>query len=443
MTGRDRPPQPDVRAIRGVAPVLACTLMSSAALLAVAFLSARELGPAGRGTLVLLVALSSFTMLLCSGGVNTAARVYLVSPTEPLALGDYLGFAVALGSLEAVVAGAMGPLVLPAANVRVDEWTVLLLAVCGAGLLLSLLLGDALYAYGFNTRAAALAALGSTAQLLLVTALGVSDIRAAEAYFAAVALGGVLQAVLTYIVLRRSVPSGPVRFSLPEFRRVIRRGAPAVGLSLGQAATFRLDRYLIGVLLGPGPVGIYSVAATATEILWLGPISLAQVQFHGIASGRAGAAELARARRLWLGGTAVVALGMWLAAPHAVDLLLGERFRAAVTPLRVLLLGALAISSYHLDVISLAARGRTGAAGATALVGLALVTAADLVLIPSRGITGAAWASVVAYLGMAVLARLLLRSGLRRESGRSTAPRPLADDGQPLGAWPAARGGEV
>lgn len=402
----------EVRKLKGVVPVFLFTLASSVSLLAMALVTARQLGPEGRGTLVLLLTVCAFTMLLCTGGVNTAARVHLVSASQPVALSDYVGFTVALAGLEAVVAGAAGPLVLPAAHVAVDAVTVVLLSVCGASLLASLLLGDALYAYGFNSRASAVMAFGSGTQLLLVGALALGGVVGATPYFAAFTLGALLQAAVTFAVLRRSATVGGIGFSREAFRMLLRRGAPAVGLSLGQAATFRLDRYLIGVLLGPREVGIYSVAATATEILWLGPISLAQVQFHGIASGKAGPAELARARRLWLGGTAAVALVIWIAAPRAVDLVLGQGFKGAVTPLRILLVGALAVSSYHIDVMSLAARGRTAAAGATALLGLFLVMVGDVLLIRRAGVEGAAWASVAAYLGMAVVARLLLRAGL-------------------------------
>ena len=400
-----------VRKLEGVAPVFLLTVASSVSLLATALLTARQLGPEGRGTLVLLVTVSSFTMLLCTGGVNTAARVHLVSPAQPVDLSDYLGLAAALAVLEAAVAAGTGLLVLPAAQVPVDAVTLALLSACGAGLLAALLLGDALYAHGFNTRASAVMAFGSTAQLLLVVALALGGVSGATPYFAAFTLGALLQVAAALTVLRRSVPLEGLRISRQASRTLLQRGVPAVGLSLGQAATFRLDRYLLGVLRSPAEVGIYSVAATATEILWLGPIALAQVQFHGIASGTAGPAELARARRLWLGGTAAVALVMWFAAPRAVDMVLGQRFHGAVTPLRILLVGAVAVSSYHIDVMALAARGRTAAAGATAVVGLVLVVVGDLVLIPRAGIEGAAWASVAGYMGMACVARLLLRSG--------------------------------
>jgi O-antigen/teichoic acid export membrane protein len=156
-------------------------------------------------------------------------------------------------------------------------------------------------------------------------------------------------------------------------------------------------------------VGVYAIAATATEILWQGPISLAQVQFHRIASGKAGPAELARSRRLWLGGTAVLALLVGISAPVLIDVVVGEEFASAVTPLRILLIGAMAISSYYLDSVTLAARGHTTTVGGISLLGLALVTGGDLLLIPGGGLAGAAWASVGGYLVMAVAARILAR----------------------------------
>ena len=395
------------RPVRDVVPVLSFRLVASAAQILAVILTARQLGPDGRGTLVLLTTLCMFTMLFCSFGVNIAGRVHLVSSTKPLELRDYLGLTLLLTGLEAVVAIAVGYFVLPLTNVPVNPSLLFLVGLTGAGLLSALLLRDALYAYGFNSRAAGLAAGAATAQLGLVLALAGWDADSATAYFAALAAGTVLEAVVAYGVLRRTVRVRTVGFSIDAFKMSLRRGAPALGLSLGQAATFRLDRYIIGLLLGPGAVGVYSIAATATEILWQGPISLAQVQFHRIASGRAGSQELHRARRLWLGGTAVLALLMGATAPVMVHLVVGEEFKGAVTPLRILLLGAMAISSYYLDSVTLTARGHTTTVGGIALLGLFLVTVGDLFLIPLAGIAGAAWASVAGYSAMAVVARIL------------------------------------
>jgi O-antigen/teichoic acid export membrane protein len=103
------------------------------------------------------------------------------------------------------------------------------------------------------------------------------------------------------------------------------------------------------------------------------------------------------------------AAAIFAIAPFAIDLLVGPKFAGAIMPLRILLVGAVLLSSYQLDAYSLAAHGRIGLAGGATLVGFVVVLVSDLLLIPAYGIVGAAWASVGAYGAMAVLARILVR----------------------------------
>ncbi len=61
-----------------------------------ALVTARALGPTGRGELVLMLTLASFALLICSLGVNTAGRIHLVADVDPVQSGAYLGLTVTL-----------------------------------------------------------------------------------------------------------------------------------------------------------------------------------------------------------------------------------------------------------------------------------------------------------------------------------------------------------
>jgi O-antigen/teichoic acid export membrane protein len=204
-------------------------------------------------------------------------------------------------------------------------------------------------------------------------------------------------------------------FDSAAARELIRRGIPAIGLTLGQNATLRIDRILIGLFLTAAPVGVYSIAATGTELVWLAPTALSQVLFHRFATRSIDLSIATRARILSLVIALLTALTMFLVAPYAIDLLVGARFADAVSPLRILLIAAVFFASYQLDAYALAAQGRIGPAASATLVGFAVVLTADLMLIPMYGIIGAAWASVIAYGLMAAIVRVMLsRSNYQR-----------------------------
>jgi O-antigen/teichoic acid export membrane protein len=162
-------------------------------------------------------------------------------------------------------------------------------------------------------------------------------------------------------------------------------------------------------------VGVYSIAATGTELVWLAPTALSQVLFHRFATRSIDLSIATRARILSLVIALLTALTMFLVAPYAIDLLVGARFADAVSPLRILLIAAVFFASYQLDAYALAAQGRIGPAASATLVGFAVVLTADLMLIPMYGIIGAAWASVIAYGLMAAIVRVMLsRSNYQR-----------------------------
>jgi O-antigen/teichoic acid export membrane protein len=216
------------------------------------------------------------------------------------------------------------------------------------------------------------------------------------------------QVGISLIVLKVGTFSVWPNFSGDAWLKLIVKGIPAIGLMLGQAAVLRFDRILLGLYLAASAVGIYSVSATATEIVWLLPVGLAQILFHGFASKSVDALAATRARVASLAFAVVTAVAMYAIAPIAVDWLVGGQFADAVTPLRILLIGAVLFSSYQLDAYVLAARDRIGLAAAATIAGFSAMLLLDLIAIPRYGIVGAAWASVIAYGLMAAVARAMV-----------------------------------
>ncbi len=388
--------------------VAIATGASSVLLVAVAVISARVLGPAGRGAIVLVATTATYLMLVTSLGIPISGRVMLGTGNRRTVLGHYLGLGLFLSMLQIVLTTILVRMILVRSGVPLTLEQDLLAGLYGGGLLVAYLLVHGLYGIGLNEQAATVQVGGAAVQLLLVIVLGSAAVGSPWPYVAAMlagTLGQIVASIVMFAFARFLVwPS----FSVVAWRTLIVRGVPAIGLSLGQAAVLRIDRVLIGLFLSASAVGVYSVAATATDVVSLVPTALSQVLFQKIASKSVDISTVNRARAISLAFGIVSAVVIYLLAPLGIDLLVGPRFANAVEPLRILLLGAVLLSSYQIDAYALAARGQIWLAGSATLLGFAVVFVADLVLIPAHGIVGAAWASVIAYGVMATLVRLFV-----------------------------------
>ena len=395
-----------VQVVRTSASVGFFLVLTNLLLLGVALVSARQLGPDGRGVLVLVIALGSMTGILSGLGTHVSARIRLVAATDPVPMSDVLGLSFALSGLELVLCGFAAGIVLPLTHVPTSLTVVALTATYGCALLLATLLGQALYGIGRGPAAAASEAAGTLLQLAGLAALGVVGDRQVTHYVMAMAGGEAAQAVITLAVLAKWRAGLRPTASVARWRELVVLGLPALFIGVSQGLSLRLDRFLTGWFLRPRDVGIYSVAATITEGLWLAPIALAQVLFHQTASLAIQASSVKRLRHYSLLATGGLAVIVFFAAPPAIELALGRDYLPAVTSLRVLLLGAIGMASYYVDSMLLMGAGRVRAAAAAAAAGMFLITLADLILIPRYGILGAAWASSLGYLAMGGISRV-------------------------------------
>ncbi|MGI9119721.1 MAG: polysaccharide biosynthesis C-terminal domain-containing protein [Acidimicrobiales bacterium] len=387
----------------------------------VAAVTARQLGPAGRGTLVVLLMLAQLGVFISGLGVNISGRVELAAPENPVQFTAYLGLSLALATAQAVLCGAIGLTLLPLAGIRLGLVDLGLFAFLGAVFLMQLLLVDALNAFGSTVQAAVVEAVAFTLQLAMVVGLAAAGASALRLFVLVFILAGVFQIIAALAYLRRrSIPLG-VKYRPDDWRRLVRKGLPAIGTELSQVLTFRIDRYLVAIFLNPAAVGIYSVAATATEVLRVAPLALSQSIFYRIASGSASVDDFRGARRACVGLTVGLAGVLFLTAPLAVRIAFGMEFAPAVIPLRILLLAELGMTIFYLNGASLLGLGRLGAGSVACLVGLLVVVVADLLLIPTYQLAGAAWASVLAYSVMGIMAYLLLV----RTKGQDAASRQL------------------
>lgn len=367
-----------------------------------ALLTARWLGPSSRGVIVVFMTTTSFLMLVGSLGVSTGGR-FLLSAVPPLALDRYLQFTKRLTGAHVVTSIAIGVPILALAKGLPDQLVGLIFVPVAVAQLLAYFQREALHGLGQHRAAVFGDVLSSLLQISLAVSLHLAGKLDVVAVCLCVLGGSAAQNI--YLAHRlssveRTTAVGPGR----SFSEVLRFSLPALVTTLGQAIAIRGDRLILGFLTSSTAVGLYGVAATFTEVLWIIPLGVAQVAFRRASVTRS--ADASRlSRNLALAVTAVACGFLAVMVRWIIPLLLGEAYRDAIGLSYILIVAALPMASYQLDIAVLNGLGRLNAGGRVTVSGSAVLLVGCFALVPHFGAQGAALASLVAYSLMAVLAR--------------------------------------
>jgi O-antigen/teichoic acid export membrane protein len=199
---------------------------------------------------------------------------------------------------------------------------------------------------------------------------------------------------------------------------------------------YRLDQWILGALAGTRELGLYSVAVAWSETLFYLPTALSLVQRPDLVrvSKAKAREETASAFRAGIVATAVLAAGVFLAAPFLCVTIFGPTFAGSVEQLRILTLGAFGIVALKQLGNALTAQQFPVLNSAMMAIAFVVVTALDFALIPTFGGVGAAVASTIAYTtgGIAIGAAFRWAMGGR---GAELLPRP----GDLTRLWAGAR----
>jgi O-antigen/teichoic acid export membrane protein len=219
-------------------------------------------------------------------------------------------------------------------------------------------------------------------------------------------------------------PSGAI------FAGVARAAAANSVTDFLTALYMRVDIYLVGILLGEGPTGIYGMARQVTT-----PIRQVRQSFDGLLTpavartigvrGAGGAGEaLASATRLIL----VIQLPILIALFAIGERLmawLGPGFEAGYWPLLILATAEVLQSALSIgDLVFVYLRPRIGLYLTLASIAVGVTTA--LLLIPPFGIAGAAFALFASYALRSILRSLVLRARFGVAVPRAHLAGPLA-----------------
>jgi O-antigen/teichoic acid export membrane protein len=397
---------------------VAVTLAARAATIGLGLLSsvvtARWLGPEGRGVLATLSVVTGLALQFGNPGLHTG-NVYFVSrhpDRAPAVLGNTL--------VVSLVAGlGCGSAALVAAALRADWFPgipVGLIALTAAVLpfqFMILLYQNTLLGLGavgaFNlleigNKVATFAAL---AAWLVVFGGGAPG---AVVLFAVMA---VVTGTVSALACARHAPFRPA-FDRDLFAEMIRYGGRVYLSCLLSFMVIRSDLLLVNFFRGTAEAGVYSIAVQIADTLLLLPVTVGMILLPRVAADVSGRPDEATARvlrhtALFLFG--LTALAFVLVGP-VVRLLYGPGFEGAIVATRCLLPGVWALGLNGVLMNHFGGRGMPAVTIWAPAAGLVLNVGLNLAIVPRYGISGAAVTSSVAYgLMLAVSLAAFLRRG--------------------------------
>lgn len=382
---------------------------------------ARTLAPEGRGAYAVVVTTAATAVALGHLSIETA-QVSLWKDRglrRAMAANDVV---LSLG-LGGVVAAATYGLVrlLGQDRVPVDSTAALVLALAAVpAALLVLWMNSVLTLRSEVSRVNAGLVLGATAQTAALVVLAVVDRLTVLAVVVVWSASTALPLVVTVPSVRpdlRAVSTSVMRLQISRGLRY----HPGIAVLFLLA---KVDVLVLNALRPTADVGLYALAVTLAELVYLLGDAVAQSIMSRQASGDAeDAAHItAKAVRLNAWGATSLALALAAVSPVLVPLVYGQDFAGSVPPLLVLLPGVVALGIARPIGVLLSALDRPGLLAALCGGAFAVHVLLLVLLVPPLGAVGAALASTAGY---TVLAAGYVAAGARTTSSswREYSPR--------------------
>lgn len=396
----------------GLASNIITTLLSRVVVLIFALMSsiilARVLGPEGRGLFALVLLLPELARTFGLLGFDQANAVYagLDPDSRPAlvwqsaALAAVLGGVLAIAMMVYIVIGAPGFPVLAQGPV---ELYVISLSIVPAALAIeywgAILRGmNRIFLANLLDVGLKIASVCLLIAALIWLRLGVFGAVLTDF---AINIGTV---VVTAFLLRYLGILGRPSFDRALWKRTVKFASPAYCATLMSYLNYRVDQFIIALLLPTEQLGFYVIAVALGERLWILTGAVGNALLPHLTNSKqrdpALSAVIARHVAIWTGAGC---LFVFIMADKLIQLMYSSAFAEAVAPLRWLLPGILMASVGKVVLAELLAREKVKLmvwmTGITALINIA----GNVLLIPIMGISGAALASSVSYAVLSIM----------------------------------------
>ncbi len=385
-------------------------------------LLARYLGPQRRGEYAVILTIPSITSGIATMGLDAANLYY--GGQSPAAF----AFAARYSLVHSIVAGAfissiyyLVSLVVPA--LRFGLTTTIVLSSLAVGILslplslLGLLEASRQRLFIYNT-----ALTGSSViyvcGLLLLVYTNHFQLTASFWVFA------ISQAGIVVWLLWTTAPWRNERGNRPSLYEYYHYGLRSYLLTLIQFLLLRLDTPVLRVLSTAHEVGIYAVAYSLAEAVFVVTLALNTVLLPSLVKQPRDERSIAALAILTTGGAFTLAAVLGVATPLLLPLLYSRSFSASVRVLWILLPGSVVFSGGRVLQTYFMSKDVFRGSIFISVVALCVMLSGDVLLMPVLGAEGAAIANTAAYVTYAAgFFVLMIRSGA---SFRDAVPYSIA-----------------
>jgi O-antigen/teichoic acid export membrane protein len=390
--------------VRGRRPIFAMfqSVGTQAFILAINVLTgvitARLLGPEGRGVYAAVTIWPTLFGSLAAAGLNSAI-VFRIRKV-PGAAGSIATAALLLASVSSLVAMAIGAMLLP---VLMDQYSPAIVSfaqaclVCVAVNSLQQLLRQAFAAVGRFGYCNLTQLLPQLFHLIaLVSIVVVTALTAHNAILALLVSGAVAVLALLPAFIRILRPVFAHTWS--ELRQLAFFGMRAAPMDLVFALATSADRLVLIPLLPASDLGFYAVAFSFSRVIQLVQPAIVSVFLAQMsAQSEAGGRQLHdHACRFLIAALAVGCAVLWIGGERLLAFTYGAQFASANTVFRILVVEASLAVISQVTVQLFLARDRPGVVSTIQVIVLGLSLAMLLTLVPLYGAVGAAAALLIA-----------------------------------------------
>ena len=375
-------------------------------------LTARHLGPSGRGEIAIAFTLAWATTGVADLGTSTSGRISLLVPDSGVTARDVLSITVVLILLQAVLAASVVALLsLTSLNLSRGFG----MAVVALSVATMMFHSTVSLVYGLRRYGDVLAVEAALAVFQIVVLAGLlwTDRLTTTSAVVGMTVGPVLGAVRLVQVSGAWRHSGAVRETSP-WRTLILDGLSPMAGSISLFLALRLDRIVLAVVAGTRSLGLFTVALAVPETLRVLPKAVGQVVADRGRSGIDSVATVRRHARLFVAGHGVVLAGAAAVGWILLPVVFGEGFTDARDVLLVVTAAEAVLGVHLMHQALLVGFARPKGIGLPQVVGAVVMVVLVLVMIPAWGIQGAAWASLLGYTALAGTSTVWTNRELRR-----------------------------
>lgn len=205
--------------------------------------------------------------------------------------------------------------------------------------------------------------------------------------------------IAAVIIIKPSINTVLFRKEITKayLRGVFRRGIIIYLSNISTFLNYRLDMFLLKIFTNFRNIGLYSVAVSIVEKLWIFPESIRTIVFLEIAGKRKGEEFVSQVTRIQINLIALVSIILAISAKGLIPFLYSVNYQESIKPFVLLLPGVVFFSLSKILASYFVGIDKIHINTISSVVGFIVNLILNLFFIPRFGILGAAVSTTISY----------------------------------------------